>query len=446
MQVSSISWQRIQIKLKKAVREVGQKFNEWLKVEFQSKVFLALDSYEFELEKLSNQTFAEVWSKANKNLDKKRSQKFKDQIQKLLDPQPAHEPCKVCHRDDVENLKKLGDDSDVDACGICRRLYRLGGQLKDVEAIVRSSDTTLSRKYLQFKFNKTEIYYYHLFDNLNEAKKKAVRGKLFLINNWDLDDYSGYDATPLLLGNYSQKSKDDSKAFATAEELAEASQGIKRVASLRMDVDNLGRIFAEGLKKDEQQTLPQIAGLSRQMTYFFKVYLNSLAEDRDNNLPQGENYTKIDLPKKGEKRDNLLFIYAGGDDLFVSGAWNEVVEFGFDVYQSFRAYTGYNPDITISAGISLAVQKYPLYQAADDSGDAEEAAKGNGRDSLALFSETFKWDEWLGSKNLSSETVEAKDKEYWQQVAPKPKNTRIVRGFSRSRAIKFQTTWSRLCS
>lgn len=163
-------------KTKQAVEEIGNKFNQWLKDEFQGKVFLALDSYEFEVAKVSNNEFAEVWSKANKNLDGLRSQKFRQELSDLLTPQPAYEPCKVCHRDDVENLKPLGDDSDVEACGICRRLYRLGGQLRDVKAIVRSQDRTLSsKKYLQFKLSKTEIHYYHLFDDISEAKKKAER-------------------------------------------------------------------------------------------------------------------------------------------------------------------------------------------------------------------------------------------------------------------------------
>ena len=96
-----------------------------------------------------------------------------------------------------------------------------------------------------------------------------------------------------------------------------------------------------------------------------------------------------------------MFIYAGGDDLFVSGAWNEVVEFAFDVYQCFRAYTGQNPDISISGGISIADAKFPLYQAANESGEAESAAKGNGRDSNGLFGEVFKWDEWLGIDDIN---------------------------------------------
>ena len=64
-----------------------------------------------------------------------------------------------------------------------------------------------------------------------------------------------------------------------AEEMAELARGIKRVGYLRMDVDRLGQIFAKGL--GDNQTLPRLAGLSRQMSYFFKVYLKSLAVNQE---------------------------------------------------------------------------------------------------------------------------------------------------------------------
>ena len=171
---------------------------------------------------------------------------------------------------------------------------------------------------------------------------------------------------------------------------------IPRIGYLRMDVGRLGQIFVKGLGNN--QTLPRLAALSRQMSYFFKVYLNSLAENRQDNLPKPSETVKCLTQKH---RSNLVFIYAGGDDLFVSGTWNEVVEFAFDVYQCFRVYTGKNPDITLSGGISLVDIKFPLYQAADESGDAEDAAKGNGRDSLSLFGQVFKWDEWLGIEDIT---------------------------------------------
>jgi CRISPR-associated protein Csm1 len=73
-----------------------------------------------------------------------------------------------------------------------------------------------------------------------------------------------------------------------------------------------------------------------------------------------------------------------------------VTEFAFDVYQAFRAFTGHHPEITLSGGISIEGQKFPLYQAAQAAGDAEDAAKDNGRDSLSLFGQVLKWQEWLG--------------------------------------------------
>ena len=49
----------------------------------------------------------------------------------------------------------------------------------------------------------------------------------------------------------------------------------------------------------------------------------------------------------------------------------------------------------------MADVKFPLYQAAKESGEAEEAAKSNGRDSLGLFGEKFKWSEWLGIEDIA---------------------------------------------
>lgn len=198
------------------------------------------------------------------------------------------------------------------------------------------------------------------------------------------------------LGNYGQS--DPETGYITAQEMAESATGIKRVGHLRMDVDKLGQIFAKGL--GDSYSLPRLSGLSRQMSYFFKVYLNSLAQDREQNFLAHKNHPPFKALTDSPRQD-LLFIYAGGDDLFVSGAWDQIVEFAFDVYQSFRAFTGQHPDITLSAGISFSGPKYPLYQSADDSGEAEGKAKGHGRDSLGLFNQVFKWQEWLGTANPS---------------------------------------------
>ena len=336
-------------------------------------------------------------------LQQRKQQKFQTQLGQLLKPQAGHEPCRVCHRDDTDNLRPLSQEPESPlACPTCRNLFKLGGELFQVRLLVRSRQSGLDHDLDPIPIDVSgpmETVYYYPFKDA----RTVVMGEsktVFLINNWRLRDYlfSRFrgKAFPLLLGNYGQLTQEpEQSGFMPANEMAEraAADGcIARVGYLRMDVDRLGQIFAKGL--GDHYSLPRLAGLSRQMSYFFKSYLNSLAADRHRNL-----HDSVQRLTEGD-RPHLLFIYAGGDDLFVSGAWHHVVDFAFDVYQCFRAYTGNHPQITLSGGLSLAGGKYPLYQAAAAAGELEDAAKHNERDSLGLFGQVFKWREWLGTAEL----------------------------------------------
>jgi CRISPR-associated protein Csm1 len=431
----------------KTVKQVRLQFNQWLLDKFQGKIYLALDSSDkFPVAGIGNTEFSKHWSNVTKQLATYKARKFGDRIEeitKLTKPYYAHTPCQVCHRDDEENLKPLNEqeaDSAM-ACSTCRTMFGLGGKLFRVDTIVRWSQTAKIDRQAQAKQEDEEdklwfqlpasegltalnIYYklldfdYENQDNFARLKQTiSNHHSVLFVNNWDIKYYRFYNSIPMLLGNYGKQAKEtDENRFMRAEEMAEISQGIKRVGYLRMDVDRLGQIFAKGLKDrktlEDNKTLARLAGLSRQMSYFFKVYLNSLAANRNQNIPGNIkqlsiNNTSENLSKNQGK--NIVFIYAGGDDLFVSGAWNEVVDFSFDIYQCFRAYTGHHPDITLSAGVSIAEPKFPLYQAAQESGEAEGKAKNNGRDSLGLFNQVFKWDEWLGIEGKNRTYLDEKD-------------------------------------
>lgn len=385
------------------VATLRHEVNHWLLKEYQGKVFLSLTSYNFDRQDVGTQRLAQHWEAAIQKLAVQKSQRFDQHLDQLLAIKPAHEPCKVCHRDDTENLKPLGGDG-PEACPTCHQMADLGQKLFRVGALVRSAaqrvDGALAR--VDISIGDRPIYY-HLFEEAKTIPKEPEA--VYLINNWDLSLYKFphfKNPTPLLLGNYGQASTQET-GYITAQEMADTATGIQRVGYLRMDVDKLGQIFAKGL--GDNYSLPRLAGLSRQMSYFFKVYLNSLAEYRDRDFLAHKDHHNFQALTEAPRQD-LLFIYAGGDDLFVSGAWDQVVEFAFDVYQSFRAFTGQHPDISLSAGISLSGPRYPLYQSAADSGQAESAAKGHGRDSLGLFNQVFKWREWLGSSNQTVDEID----------------------------------------
>lgn len=365
-------------KTKDVVQTIQNDFNEWLFKEFIGKVFLALDCSVVPIANLAKKNFSNDWDEAIKKLNKQKNKKFYNQLSSVLNIRKSYSPkCKICHRDDTEELDPLNTEEDT--CSTCRTMDDIGKELLRVKYIVRSSSES------NIKINNG---YYHILQEGN-FKSFDQSDALYLVNNWELKDYRFQKFAPFVIGNYAKESEEELGKIIRVGELARNAKGTDRVGYLRMDVDNLGRIFSEGL--GSSYNLPRLASLSRQLSSFFTVYLNKLAEAQE------------------QQEKNLVFIYAGGDDLFICGSWNELVDFSFEIYNSFRSYTGYNPYITLSGGICLGDIKFPSYQAAFKSGEAEEKAKGNGKDSLGLFGEVFKWGEWLGeievTRNFDQETV-----------------------------------------
>ncbi len=148
------------------------------------------------------------------------------------------------------------------------------------------------------------------------------------------------------------------KADGTAADydyLANASEGVQWLGALRMDVDNLGAVFKDKL---ENATISRLATLSESIRLFFEGYVPKLC--REYNCKQ--------------EKQILELIYAGGDDLFLVGGWSALPEIAEQIRSEFRAFvTG--DHVTLSGGIAIEHKKFPLYQFAAQSGEAEQKAK-----------------------------------------------------------------------
>lgn len=160
--------------------------------------------------------------------------------------------------------------------------------------------------------------------------------------------------------------------------MAHQARGIKRLGILRMDVDNLGRIFSEGL--GAKATLSRVASLSFAMSLFFEGWVGEIARALNDEAGQ----------------DLVYSIYSGGDDLFFVGAWHVMPLLAERISQGLVTYSGDHPDIHVSGGIALVPAKYPLYQAADDALDAEDAAKasdfeGQHKNAFHFLGKTVPW-------------------------------------------------------
>lgn len=149
--------------------------------------------------------------------------------------------------------------------------------------------------------------------------------------------------------------------------------GIAALGVLKADIDELGLLMACGLKK-ERFTISRLATLSRQLDSFFSLF----------------------LPYKFSSEtpfENTYTVFAGGDDLFLIGPWNRIVDLAMDVSEDFTSYVCLNEEITISAGIALHKPQTPVPAMARSADEALKHSKGLGRNRLTLFGETAEWKE-----------------------------------------------------
>ncbi|MGC8658907.1 MAG: type III-A CRISPR-associated protein Cas10/Csm1, partial [Desulfomonilaceae bacterium] len=162
--------------------------------------------------------------------------------------------------------------------------------------------------------------------------------------------------------------------------------GVAALGALKADVDNLGALISFGLPEKEI-TLARLATLSRQMNFYFTVYLPHLL-------------------RTDSRFGDIYTVFAGGDDLFVIGPWNKTIDLARELSQSFRRYVCCNPKITFSAGLITRKASAPVDKLAEEAERALEQSKEAGRDRLTVFSQTVCWsnlDELDDIKNTLSE-------------------------------------------
>lgn len=151
-------------------------------------------------------------------------------------------------------------------------------------------------------------------------------------------------------------------------------QGIKALTVLKGDIDNLGKIFQNGLCNDGNRSLSfaKVASMSRQINAFFTVYVPYLC--------------KKDFPE-------IYTVFAGGDDFFFIGPWNNTQFLGQKMHEAFKAYVAENKDVHFSVGMSTVKSDTPVKTMAQFSEDALDEAKAIDRDknAVTIFGRTVKW-------------------------------------------------------
>ncbi|MDQ7837997.1 MAG: type III-A CRISPR-associated protein Cas10/Csm1 [Thermodesulfobacteriota bacterium] len=418
-------------KTKDGIKGVEDKINDWLVSRFFGESAFGLSYVEASCNDFTSKKFGELLERLAKTSEEKKFnkidlEKYGGAVHGYLDRfnnNLSSKLCPFCHKrpssPEAENDKLLSDKGS--ACKVCRDHIYIGTRLVRTSRIaVTTIDAEIpGPKLLDPLFGDYQV-------SLNvDGKLDKLAEKGVLLKYWDIslpqNGRIAKDITAKFVNGYVPKYEQEDnhderllvgpKREETIMELIEAVRpgeetpktflhiakkalnhtdkpgrftGIEALGILKADVDNLGLVFACGLRHN---SLSRLATLSRQMNHFFCIF-----------LPYA-------LSTKDEFRD-IYTIFAGGDDLFLVGPWNRIVDFSSYLNSSFRSYVCGNDQVTISAGMSVNRPGEPVPSIADKSEAALGKSKRNGRDSVTLFGEPVKWAQFQ-ELNGVKEAIEA---------------------------------------
>lgn len=375
---------------REAMRYVLEAFNGVLRVSFATQELTASD--------LDMQSFHAVFQQMNDRLEREKLRPFAPLLTEGFAPvigirsadYAEHGPCPFC------GLRPAQGEGEDAGCRICQALIQqVGRRLPEARFAV------FSREGKGFP----------LFDGLRLRLETQVpaHADASALDILSLKDRTAFSASPaagyvpritetdLFRWEAEKRSmpEDDGplelgapKTFGMLAQEARIFEergfrSIPCLAACKADVDNLGLIFGIGLEHGGKSrfSISHFAMLSRMMHHFFSSYLISVIE---------------------EEFPNMYVVFAGGDDLFVLGPWNDTIRFAETLYDAFHRFTGGNPDVTLSAGVALAKPGLPVRGIRDLAEEQLEASKNRMegdrpvKDAVTLFGVTCPWAEFTG--------------------------------------------------
>jgi CRISPR-associated protein Csm1 len=397
------------------LRDLVHDVNGWLLNEFNGDVFLGIGVAEVRGSDFKQGSMGPRWHEANDDLMRDRERRFRGIAANrpdFFEPQALHPAgnCQVCGRDDeMAELKTDGSGSQGrQICHQCDQLEHLGGRLSATKAFFWAWGE--DRQRLRGQWHDVDMFSFegidcdlYLLEDLKTVPSSTASLALCYKETLNEPDClnakpHGYACGCRFVGIWNRNKESGDWDF---ERFAEDADGIKRMGVLRMDVDNLGRIFVNGLQFMEAEgtremgSLSRVATLSRQLNLFFAGYLNTLVAS----------FSRTQI------------IYAGGDDLFIIGAWNELPAVAESIQHEFSMYACNNPSFSLSGGMILVPGKYPIARSAELAGEEESRAKslrrrsGTTKNAFSLLETPIPWEDFASVNSLKELIVNLAENE-----------------------------------
>lgn len=348
-------------KVQSAVKEYMDELNHWLMKQFHISLYVAWGYAPCSTNALKNVpegSYAQIFRQAGEEISKRKSHRYSAKDIVSFNTRTYGDytrECKVC--------RKIAKVNEEGVCPVCHAIERFSRNILEDEFFT----VTLEKKEGALVLPGE---YYLVSDNAKSLKEKMQNDPYFVRAYSKNKLFTGrHIATKLWVGDYTSKK--------TFEQYAKEARGIDRIGIIRADVDNLGQAFVSGFENPANQnryvTLSRTATLSRQLSLFFKFHINQI-------LAKGT-YTVDGEPASPR---NVTICYSGGDDLFIVGSWNEIIELAIDIKKAFQKYT--QNTLTLSAGIGIYQASYPISAIAREVAVLEDASKMlPGKNAVTLF-------------------------------------------------------------
>ncbi len=362
-----------------ALRQLQEEFHEFFIREFDVSLYAALASVEcsaYDLENIPGGSYSELFQRLSGLLSEQKSRRYtaSQMIQLNRGKKGDHtRECRICKGTSVIN--------DDDRCMFCSAMDAFS------DAILYKDFFTVIQERREGSIPLPGGRY--LVAHTEQQLKECMERDAYFVRTYGKNRFfTGKSVTTKLwVGDYVPRDMENGKQIKgkTTDEYAHEAEGIDRIAVLRADVDNLGHAFVSGFD-DRYTTLSRTATFSRQLSLFFKHHMNWI-------LGHGE----FGMNGKPSYR-NVTIVYSGGDDLFLVGAWNEVIEAAVDIQQQLDRFS--LGALTISAGIGVYPSRYPLSVCAEEVAELEEMSKNYispknyAKNAITLFEATFSWEEF----------------------------------------------------
>jgi CRISPR-associated protein Csm1 len=328
------------------LKEVKAAIHSWLYDKFYATVSFGLGWREVE----QGENFSAVWRALSNKLELDKVSKFELKnrpavFTDYLDRFKGNKVCPMCGKEPLESGKEM--------CALCGEYNNLGQMLASAN----------SRKIAFYESSESgERNFFGLISYDMGEREDALL-------NLGIDLNRAFDADRIT--HYRCWIKAEQYQPLTFDELAERSRGASHLAVLKADVDNMGKIFALGLRKRRDVTIFHIAELSFRLHVFFTFILQQHAKDNDL---------------------NIYMVFAGGDDLCAVGSRDDIIKFTLLIAEKLGEYVK-GGDITISGGIALFNPHTPVWFMADRAARTLLFAKDE-KNRLALFEAAAGYDEF----------------------------------------------------